>query len=105
MISEVMPIGRSQASFHETVEGLHIPYANSDGAASPKRFVQHVVAHQRICPEHNIAKLNQKVKDKCVSHKNENARIQRCLIHTREFMYIWSMVTQFFGLKRNVLFC
>ena len=49
--------------------------------------------------------LNQKVKDKCVSHKNENARIQRCLIHTREFMYIWSMVTQFFGLKRNVLFC
>lgn len=57
MISEVMPIGRSQASFHETVEGLHIPYANSGGAASPKRFVQHVVAHQRICPEHNIAKL------------------------------------------------
>ena len=39
MISEVMPInGRSQASFHETVEGLHIPYANSGGAASPKRL-------------------------------------------------------------------
>lgn len=57
MISEVMPVVRSQASFNEIVEGLHIPYSNSGGATSPKLFVQHVVAHQRLCPEHNIAKL------------------------------------------------
>lgn len=57
MISEVMPVVRSPESFNETVEGLHIPYANSGGATSPKLFVQHVVAHQRICPEHNIVKL------------------------------------------------
>ena len=57
MISEVMPVGRSQPSFHETVEELHILYANSGGAASPKIFVQHLVVHQRICREHIVAQL------------------------------------------------
>ena len=57
MISEVMPIGRSQAGFHETVEELCKLYANSGGAVSPKIFVQHLEVYQRICPEHNIAKL------------------------------------------------
>lgn len=70
MISEVMPIGMSQVSFNETAEELHILYANSGGTASPKLFVQNLVATQRICPKQNVAQLKVSRTHRIPSHKS-----------------------------------